>query len=123
MGKKYERATADVAAQLVIDQLLNEFGYSVRHAAELSQGALTYSRIHDLRNGNKTPIKLSETIALAHVFHMNVEDFASLIYEKAQELEEGAENSTSSALVAREDYDLVADTDPNKALEMNDFYD
>lgn len=121
MGKKYERAAADVAAQLVIDQLLNEFGYSVRHAAELSQGALTYSRIHDLRNGNKTPIKLSETIALAHVFHMNVEDFASLIYEKAQELEEEAENSTQ--FTNHEDYGLVADTDPNKDLEMNDFYD
>ncbi|TCD53747.1 hypothetical protein EJ419_07210 [Alloscardovia theropitheci] len=116
MGRSYERAAADIAAQQIIDEMLNRYGYSVRKAAELSDGLITYSRIHDLRNGLKSPLKLSESIAFARIFNIDVEDFASAIYERTNELE-------SASLLSQSGVELVASRDDRKFEEMEDYYE
>lgn len=119
MGHSYEKSAADIAAQTVIDELLNRYGYSVRKAAELSAGALTYSRIHDLRNGLKSPLKISESLAFAKIFNVEPEEFAAEIYNKAREIEEQNTRLEDS----RSDFGLVANRDGRKFEEMEDYYE
>lgn len=84
MGSKYERCAMDFAAQRIVDRLLEQRGLSVRQAAALSDGILTYSRVHDVRNGNKSPMRLSEVLAFSRIFEIPLEDFIMLIYRESE---------------------------------------
>lgn len=88
MGKAYKRFVADTAAQMVIDELLKEHKYSLQRASELSGGQLNSSRLHDLRHGSSTPMKLSEAFIFADIFSLTIEDLLLMIDNKVAELVE-----------------------------------
>lgn len=80
-----------------------------------ARSGIKYSRLYNIFHKEYGAPLLDEFLVLCEVFSLNPAETLAHLREVA--------DMSSSALVAREDYDLVADTDPNKDLEMNDFYD
>lgn len=60
MATKIEWDIFDYAARDVLSGLLDELGASYREMENLTQGEVTYSRIRDIKMGNKAPVRLSE---------------------------------------------------------------
>lgn len=64
MATKIEWDIFDYAARDVLSGLLDELGASYREMENLTQGEVTYSRIRDIKMGNKAPVRLSEFLLI-----------------------------------------------------------
>ena len=67
MATKIEWDIFDYAARDVLSGLLDELGASYREMENLTQGEVTYSRIRDIKMGNKAPGRLSEFLLICEV--------------------------------------------------------
>lgn len=67
MATKIEWDIFDYAARDVLSGLLDELGASYREMENLTQGEVTYSRIRDIKMGNKAPVRLSEFLLICEV--------------------------------------------------------
>lgn len=62
--EKIRRTSSDEATSSIIDKLLNDRGFSNREFDRATDGAITYSRIRDIRGGLRGPIRLSEFLII-----------------------------------------------------------
>lgn len=125
--KARERSQLDIEISNYFSQLRDELGEIASYRQLATKTGLTHIRVRDILVGEKGVPTLDEFLLLCEAFGVDPAFTLELLMQRAGMSDaatpSSVEDSTSSALVAREDYGLVADTDPNKDLEMNDFYD
>lgn len=90
MATKIEWDIFDYAARDVLSGLLDELGASYREMENLTQGEVTYSRIRDIKMGNKAPVRLSEFLLICEVCNADpVQTLREIITEaRRMELEQ-----------------------------------
>lgn len=87
MATKIEWDIFDYAARDVLSGLLDELGASYREMENLTQGEVTYSRIRDIKMGNKAPVRLSEFIRLSAISHCLPVQALNMVLDRVSELE------------------------------------
>lgn len=87
MATKIEWDIFDYAARDVLSGLLDELGASYREMENLTQGEVTYSRIRDIKMGNKAPVRLSEPIRLSAISHCLPVQALNMVLDRVSELE------------------------------------
>ena len=125
MATKYEWTAFDYASQHAAAKIITGSGYSYRTISDMMNNAVSHVRISDIEKGRKAPIKLSEFLLLCQA--CEVVPIATLreIIKTASEYEaRKRESQITDDLVDRiaahpEDFDVAANTDPNKEAEMN----
>lgn len=120
---KIRRTSIDEATSSAIDELLTDRGFSNREFDRATDGAITYSRIRDIRSGLRGPIRLSEFLIICQT--CEVDSVATLreIIEAARAYEaRERQNQITDDLIDRiaahpEDYDVAANIDENRDVE------
>ena len=120
---KIRRTSIDEATSSAIDELLTDRGFSNREFDRATDGAITYSRIRDIRSGLRGPIRLSEFLIICQT--CEVDSVATLreIIEAARAYEaRERQNQVTDDLIGRiaahpEDYDVAANIDENRDVE------
>lgn len=99
MATKIEWDIFDYAARAVLSGLLDELGASYREMENLTQGEVTYSRIRDIKMGNKAPVRLSEFLLICEVCNADpVQTLREIITEaRHMELEQQTATTKKSA--------------------------
>jgi len=99
MATKIEWDIFDYAARDVLSGLLDELGASYREMENLTQGEVTYSRIRDIKMGNKAPVRLSEFLLICEVCNADpVQTLREIITEaRHMELEQQTATTKKSA--------------------------
>ena len=87
MATKIEWDIFDYAARDVLSELLDELGASYREMESLTYGEVTYSRIRDIKMGNKAPVRLSEFIRLSAISHCLPAQALHMVIDRVNELE------------------------------------
>ena len=104
MATKIEWDIFDYAARDVLSGLLDELGASYREMENLTQGEVTYSRIRDIKMGNKAPVRLSEFIS-----ELENEEYMSMTQEERDSI-----NEIFEMLKAQQSSDISTDSvDPS----------
>ena len=123
---KIRRTNSDEATSSIIDQLLTNRGLGNREFDRATNGAITYSRIRDIRGGLRGPIRLSEFLIICQACEVDPVATLREIISTAHELETQQASERQEAitdeLVDRiashpEDYDLSANHDEDAWLE------
>lgn len=122
--EKIRRTSSDEATSSIIDKLLNDRGFSNREFDRATDGAITYSRIRDIRGGLRGPIRLSEFLIICQTCEVDPVATLREIIDAARAYESRERQKITDDLVDRiaahpEDYDVAALTDPDKEAEMN----
>lgn len=120
---KIRRTSIDEATSSAIDELLTDRGFSNREFDRATDGAITYSRIRDIRSGLRGPIRLSEFLIICQT--CEVDSVATLreIIKAARAYEaRERQNQITDDLIDRiaahpEDYDVAANIDENRDVE------
>ena len=99
VATKIEWDIFDYAARDVLSGLLDELGASYREMENLTQGEVTYSRIRDIKMGNKAPVRLSEFLLICEVCNADpVQTLREIITEaRHMELEQQTATTKKSA--------------------------
>ena len=119
---KIRRTSIDEATSSAIDELLTDRGFSNREFDRATDGAITYSRIRDIRSGLRGPIRLSEFLIICQT--CEVDPVATLreiieaarVYESRERLPSPSPSSVP-AIRDHERYGLAANTDGNRDVE------
>jgi len=123
---KIRRTSSDEATSSIIDELLTDRGFGNREFDRATHGAITYSRIRDIRSGLRGPIRLSEFLIICQACDIDPVATLRKIIETARRYEAQQARArrprTTDELIDRiaahpEDYDTAAHKDPNKTLE------
>lgn len=123
---KIRRTSSDEATSSIIDELLTDRGFGNREFDRATHGAITYSRIRDIRSGLRGPIRLSEFLIICQTCDVDPVVTLREIITEAHHLEEEQTRARGLAVTDEainriaahpEDYDTAAHTDPNKTLE------
>ena len=120
---KIRRTSIDEATSSAIDELLTDRGFSNREFDRATDGAITYSRIRDIRSGLRGPIRLSEFLIICQTCEVDPVATLREIIEAARVYESRErQNQITDDLIDRiaahpEDYDVAANRDPNARLE------
>ena len=120
---KIRRTSIDEATSSAIDELLTDRGFSNREFDRATDGAITYSRIRDIRSGLRGPIRLSEFLIICQTCEVDSVTTLREIIEAARAYEaRERQNQVTDDLIERiaahpEDYDMAANKDPNARLE------
>lgn len=123
---KIRRTSSDEATSSIIDELLTDRGFGNREFDRATHGAITYSRIRDIRSGLRGPIRLSEFLIICQTCDVDPVVTLREIVTEAHHLEEEQTRARGLAVTDEainriathpEDYDTAAHTDPNKMLE------
>lgn len=132
---KIRRTSIDEATSSAIDELLTDRGFSNREFDRATDGAITYSRIRDIRSGLRGPIRLSEFLIICQT--CEVDPVATLreiieaarVYESRERLPSpspssvpacprpDADDDVAAAIRDHERYGLAANTDGNRDVE------
>lgn len=121
--EKIRRTSSDEATSSIIDKLLNDRGFSNREFDRATDGAITYSRIRDIRGGLRGPIRLSEFLIICQTCEVDpVATLREIIdAARAYEARERESRITDDLVEPRfEDLppqELAANTDRNRDLE------
>lgn len=123
---KIRRTNSDEATSSIIDQLLTNRGLGNREFDRATNGAITYSRIRDIRGGLRGPIRLSEFLIICQACEVDPVATLREIISTAHELETQQASERRSridddpAAPRYEDLSpltLAANTDGNRDLE------
>lgn len=123
---KIRRTSSDEATSSIIDELLTDRGFGNREFDRATHGAITYSRIRDIRSGLRGPIRLSEFLIICQACDIDPVATLRKIIETTRRYEAQQARArrprTTDELVDRiaahpEDYDVAANRDPNARLE------
>ena len=121
--EKIRRTSSDEATSSIIDKLLNDRGFSNREFDRATDGAITYSRIRDIRGGLRGSIRLSEFLIICQTCEVDpVATLREIIdAARAYEARERESRITDDLVEPRfEDLppqELAANTDRNRDLE------
>lgn len=120
---KIRRTSIDGATSSALDKLLNDRGFSNREFDRTTDGAITYSRIRDIRSGLRGPIRLSEFLIICQACEVDPVATLREIIDAARAYEtRERQNQISDDLIDRiaahpEDYDVAANIDENRDVE------
>ena len=110
---KIRRTSSDEATSSIIDELLADRGFGNREFDRATHGAITYSRIRDIRSGLRGPIRLSEFLIICQTCDVDPVVTLREIITEAHRLDDLVDRIAAHP----EDYDVAANRDPNARLE------
>lgn len=87
-SKKYEWSAIDYSAASYIDEILTNADLGNREIDRITNSAITYARVRDIRNALKAPVRLSEFILLCTVAKVDLVASFKKVLESAERLEE-----------------------------------
>ena len=119
MATKMEWNSFDYAARDVLDELLDKLGVSYREMENMTQGEVTYSRIRDIKMGNKAPVRLSEFLIICDVCGADPVQTVRGIIAEAKRIEEEQERERrveeTKRILKDDPMALAADIDREKS--------
>lgn len=88
--EKIRRGAADIAAQEVIDEVIQNSGLNNRTTDEASKGRIGYNRVRDIRRGDKGPVRLSEFLVICDTCRVDPIRTLQEIIDRAKEMDKEA---------------------------------
>lgn len=120
---KIRRTGIDEATSSIIDKLLKDRGFSNREFDRATDGAITYSRIRDIRSGLRGPIRLSEFLIICQTCDTDpvttLRDIieAARAYEIRERQKQIPVELVDDLVAHHEKYNLAASHDSNARIE------
>lgn len=71
MATKIKWSSLDYATRDALSELMEKTGASYREMEDMAKGEITYSRIRDIKMGNKAPARLSEFTTICRICGQN----------------------------------------------------
>lgn len=103
----------------MLDELLDKLGVSYREMENMTQGEVTYSRIRDIKMGNKAPVRLSEFLIICDVCGADPVQTVRGIIAEAKRIEEEQERERrveeTKRILKDDPMALAADIDGEKS--------
>ena len=109
-SKKYEWSAIDYSAASYIDEILTNADLGNREIDRITNSAITYARVRDIRNALKAPVRLSEFILLCTVAKVDLVASFKEVLDAAERLEnEQRSQTTTTTTTVNDDVPLTAD--------------
>lgn len=119
MAARVEWTAADYAAKEAMERIIDDSALAYRVIAERMGGVVSHVRIGYIHNGEKSPVRLSEFLAICDVCGADPVQTVRDILAEARRIEaERAADEMADRIVANpEQFDVAANGNPNKENE------
>lgn len=119
MAARVEWTAADYAAKEAMERIIDDSALAYRVIAERMGGVVSHVRIGYIHNGKKSPVRLSEFLAICDVCGADPVQTVRDILAEARRIEaERAADEMADRIVANpEQFDVAANDNPNKENE------
>lgn len=119
MAAKIEWTAMDYAAKDALAKIIDDSALAYRVIAERMGGVVSHVRVGYIHNGEKSPVRLSEFLAICDVCNADpVQTLRDIIAEARRIEAERAADEMADRIVANpEQFDVAANDDPNKENE------
>lgn len=119
MAARVEWTAADYAAKEAMERIIDDSALAYRVIAERMGGVVSHVRIGYIHNGEKSPVRLSEFLAICDVCGADPVQTVRDILAEARRIEaERAADEMADRIVANpEQLDVAANDNPNKENE------
>ena len=119
MAARVEWTAADYAAKEAMERIIDDSALAYRVIAERMGGVVSHVRIGYIHNGEKSPVRLSEFLAICDVCCADPVQTVRDILAEARRIEaERAADEMADRIVANpEQFDVAANDNPNKENE------
>lgn len=119
MAARVEWTAADYAAKEAMERIIDDSALAYRVIAERMGGVVSHVRIGYIHNGEKSPVRLSEFLAICDVCGADPVQTVRDILAEARRIEaERAADEMADRIVANpEQFDVAANDNPNKENE------
>ena len=119
MAAKIEWTAMDYAAKDALAKILDDSALAYRVIAERMGGVVSHVRVGYIHNGEKSPVRLSEFLAICDVCNADpVQTLRDIIAEASRiEAERAADEMADRIAANPEQFDVAANDDPNKENE------
>lgn len=109
----------DYAAKDALAKIIDDSALAYRVIAERMGGVVSHVRVGYIHNGEKSPVRLSEFLAICDVCNADpVQTLRDIIAEARRIEAERAADEMADRIVANpEQFDVAANDDPNKENE------
>ncbi|MDB1270585.1 hypothetical protein [Bifidobacterium bifidum] len=121
MAARVEWTAADYAAKEAMERIIDDSALAYRVIAERMGGVVSHVRIGYIHNGEKSPVRLSEFLAICDVCGADPVQTVRDILAEARRIEaERAADEVADRIAANpDDFDVAASIDPHKRDEAN----
>lgn len=121
MAARVEWTAADYAAKEAMERIIDDSALAYRVIAERMGGVVSHVRIGYIHNGEKSPVRLSEFLAICDVCGADPVQTVRDILAEARRIEaERAADEMADRIAANpDDFDVAASIDPHKRDEAN----
>lgn len=119
MAARVEWTAADYAAKEAMERIIDDSALAYRVIAERMGGVVSHVRIGYIHNGEKSPVRLSEFLAICDVCGADpVQTVRDILAEARRiEAERAADEMTDRIVANPEQFDVAANDNPNKENE------
>ena len=119
MAARVEWTAADYAAKEAMERIIDDSALAYRVIAERMGGVVSHVRIGYIHNGEKSPVRLSEFLAICDVCGADPVQTVRDILAEARRIEaERAADEMADRIDANpEQFDVAANDNPNKENE------
>ncbi|GDZ24765.1 MAG: hypothetical protein ACLTLN_06440 [Bifidobacterium bifidum] len=119
MAAKIEWTAMDYAAKDALAKIIDDSALAYRVIAERMGGVVSHVRVGYIHNGEKSPVRLSEFLAICDVCNADpVQTLRDIIAEARRIEAERAADEMADRIVANpEQFDVAANDNPNKENE------
>ena len=119
MAAKIEWTAMDYAAKDALAKIIDDSALAYRVIAERMGGVVSHVRVGYIHNGEKSPVRLSEFLAICDVCNADpVQTLRDIIAEASRiEAERAADEMADRIAGNPEQFDVAANDDPNKENE------
>lgn len=125
MAAKIEWTAMDYAAKDALAKIIDDSALAYRVIAERMGGVVSHVRVGYIHNGEKSPVRLSEFLAICDVCNADpVQTLRDIIAEADRiaeasriEAERAADEMADRIAANPEQFDVAANDDPNKENE------
>lgn len=121
MAAKIEWTAMDYAAKDALAKIIDDSALAYRVIAERMGGVVSHVRVGYIHNGEKSPVRLSEFLAICDVCNADpVQTLRDIIAEASRiEAERAADEMADRIAANPEQFDVAASIDPHKRDEAN----
>lgn len=121
MAAKIEWTAMDYAAKDALAKIIDDSALAYRVIAERMGGVVSHVRVGYIHNGEKSPVRLSEFLAICDVCNADpVQTLRDIIAEASRiEAERTADEVADRIAANPDDFDVAASIDPHKRDEAN----
>ena len=119
MAARVEWTAADYAAKEAMERIIDDSALAYRVIAERMGGVVSHVRIGYIHNGEKSPVRLSEFLAICDVCGADpVQTVRDILAEARRiEAERAADEMADRIVDNPEQFDVAANDNPNKENE------